>query len=97
MCRERYIHYLYTLLQIKTLHDNIEQPICLNGSIKNLLKNVSVSQKLLQIINRSERDGSLTECSKNGSSIAPLVLREKCFPQKMHFKLCSITSVSATG
>ncbi len=32
-----------TLLKIKVLHDAIEEPFCLNGSIKNL----SVSQKVL--------------------------------------------------
>ncbi len=44
----RYI-YIYTLLKIKVLHDTIEEPFCLNGSIKNLqhLKNLSVSQKVL--------------------------------------------------
>ncbi len=38
-----------TLLKIKVLHDAIEEPFCLNGSIKNLshLKNLSVSQKVI--------------------------------------------------
>ncbi len=27
---------VYTLLKIKVLHDVIEEPFCLNGSIKNL-------------------------------------------------------------
>ncbi len=40
---------LPALLKIKVLHDAIEEPFCLNDSIKNLyhLKNLSVSPKLL--------------------------------------------------
>ncbi len=31
-----YFYFIYTLLKIKVLHDAIEEPFCLNGSIKNL-------------------------------------------------------------
>ncbi len=30
------MHLVYTLLQKKVLYDAIEEPFCLNGSIKNL-------------------------------------------------------------
>ncbi len=41
--------FIRLLLKIKVLHDDIEEPFCLNGSMKNLkyLKNLSVSQNVL--------------------------------------------------
>ncbi len=44
------VYLLCTLLKIKVLQDAIEEPSCLNGSIKNLqhLKNLSVSQKVVK-------------------------------------------------
>ncbi len=46
---ERFNYDHVALLKIKVLHIATEEPLCLNGSIKNLqrLKNLSVSQKLL--------------------------------------------------
>ncbi len=44
-----YLDSVGILLKLKMLHDAIEEPFCLNGSIKNLkhLKNLSVSQKVI--------------------------------------------------